>query len=96
MKMNPTKNDSSPTLLKIRRHSNGRDNRETHRAEFEMRVGQIDGLSHIVKMPSVRLCCVTVLGQLFVLRGGQYQASWIFFLLLDRSSIATTILCPQS
>ena len=49
MKMNPTKNDSSPTLLKIRRHSNGRENRETQRAEFDMRVQQI-GLSHIVKM----------------------------------------------
>ena len=56
MKMNPTKNDSSPTLLKIRRHSNGMENRETHRAEFEMRVEQI-GLSHIVKMfRGTRLC----------------------------------------
>ena len=56
MKMNPTKNDSSPTLLKIRRHSNGMENRETHRAEFELRVEQI-GLSHIVKMfRGTRLC----------------------------------------
>ena len=49
MKMNHTKNDSSPTIFFIPRHLNGRDNREIQWAEFEMRLEQI-GLSHIVKM----------------------------------------------
>ena len=47
MKMNPTKNDSRPTLFYIRRHSNGTDNLETHRVEFGVRVKQF-GLLHIV------------------------------------------------